>query len=135
VQLRRLDEFIATRRAAAAIYDQALASIDGITALPVPAACVSNYYKYIALLDAGIDRDELKRAMREEHSVSMSGEVYAAPLHYHPVFAKLDRAALPVSEAVCASQVCLPVHSDMTADEAGRVVAALQSVLARLSRA
>jgi perosamine synthetase len=135
VQLRRLDEFIATRRAAAAIYDEALASIDGITALPVPAACVSNYYKYIALLDAGIDRDELKRAMREEHSVSMSGEVYAAPLHYHPVFAKLDRAALPVSEAVCASQVCLPVHSDMTADEAGRVVAALQSVLARLSRA
>jgi perosamine synthetase len=130
VQLRRLDEFIATRRAAAAIYDAALASLDGITTLPVPAASVSNYYKYVALLDPGIDRDAFKRAMREEHSVSMSGEVYAAPLHYHPVFAKLDRAALPVSEAVCAAQICLPIHSDMTRDEAERVVAAVQSVLA-----
>jgi dTDP-4-amino-4,6-dideoxygalactose transaminase len=131
VQLRRLDEFIATRRAAAAIYDEALASLDGVTTLPVPAACVSNYYKYVALLDPRVDRDALKRAMREEHSVSMSGEVYAAPLHYHPVFAKLDRDALPVSEAVCATQICLPIHSDMTGDEAERVVAALQAVLAQ----
>ena len=132
VQLRRLDQFISTRRAAAALYDTGLESVDGITPLPVPAGSVTNYYKYVALLDPGIDRDEFKRAMREEHAVSMSGEVYAAPLHFHPVFAKLDRAPLPVSEAVCATQVCLPIHSDMTADEAGRVVAAVRSVLASM---
>jgi len=129
VQLRRLDQFIATRRAAAALYDTGLESVDGITPLAVPAGCLTNYYKYVALLDPGIDRDEFKRAMRDEHAVSMSGEVYAAPLHFHPVFAKLDRAPLPVSEAVCAAQVCLPIHSDMTTEEAGRVVAAVRSVL------
>ncbi|MDQ1466537.1 MAG: perosamine synthetase [Actinomycetota bacterium] len=132
VQLRRLDEFIAIRRAAAAIYDEALRAADGpagLAPLQVPAACVTNYYKYVAMLDPDTDRDALKRTLREEHGVSLSGEVYAAPLHHHPVFAHLEHDPLPVSEAVCAEQVCLPVHSDMTADEAGRVVDAVRSVL------
>jgi perosamine synthetase len=132
VQLRRLDQFIATRRAAAAVYDQAFAGSDapaGLTALPVPPASLSNYYKYVALLDGAIDRDGFKRALREGHGVSLSGEVYSAPLHHHPVFAKLDHAALPVAERICARQVCLPVHSDMTNDEARRVVDAVRSVL------
>ena len=132
VQMRRLDEFIAARRAAAAVYDAALASASapkGLGLLPIPPECVSNYYKYVAMLDPEIDRDAFKRAMREEHSVSMSGEVYAAPLHHHPIFADLAHDELLVSEAVCARQVCLPVHSDMTRDEAERVVAAAKAVL------
>jgi perosamine synthetase len=133
VQLRRLDDFIATRRAAAAVYDAGFATLDGITPLPIPAGSLSNYYKYVAFLDPSIDRDAFKQVMRDEHAVSMSGEVYAAPLHFHPVFAKLDRAALTVSERVCASQVCLPIHSDMTVDEAERVVAAVRSVLAPMT--
>ena len=132
VQLRRLDQFIATRRAAAAVYDQAFAGSDapaGLTALPVPPASLSNYYKYVALLDGAIDRDGFKRAVREGHGVSLSGEVYSAPLHHHPVFAKLEHAGLPVAERICVRQVCLPVHSDMTNDEAHRVVDAVRSVL------
>jgi dTDP-4-amino-4,6-dideoxygalactose transaminase len=132
VQLRRLDEFIATRRAAAAVYDEAFGGAGapaGLTSLPAPAECVSNYYKYIAMLEPGVDRDAFKRAMREQHAVSCSGEVYAAPLHHHPVFADLEHGPLPVSEAVCARQICLPIHSDMTVDESGRVVDAVRSVL------
>jgi perosamine synthetase len=131
VQLRRLDEFIATRTAAAMAYDAALNSSEmpGIAPLPIPVECVTNYYKYVAMLEPGTDRDELKRRLREEHAVSMSGEVYAAPLHHHPVFADLARDGLAVSEDICARQVCLPVHSDMTADEADQVVEALQFVL------
>jgi len=130
VQLRRLDEFIATRRAAAAIYDDGLAGLDGVTALPIPPGCATNYYKYVAMLDPGIDRDGLKRTLREEHAVAFSGEVYTAPLHRHPVFASLARDGFPVADDVCARQVCLPIHSDMTASEAERVVDALRSVLA-----
>jgi perosamine synthetase len=132
VQLRRLDQFIAARRAAASVYDAALSGADapkGLGLVPAPAGCVGNYYKYVAMLDPGIDRDDFKRAMREEHAVSMSGEVYAAPLHHHPIFAALAHDGLSVSEAVCARQVCLPVHSDMTDDEAHRVIAAAKAVL------
>ena len=132
VQLRRLDQFIATRRAAAAVYDEAFVgsgATAGLTALPVPAGSLSNYYKYVALLEDAVDRDGFKRALREGHGVSLSGEVYSAPLHHHPVFAKLEHAPLPVAERICARQVCLPVHSDMTNDEAHRVVDAVRSVL------
>jgi dTDP-4-amino-4,6-dideoxygalactose transaminase len=132
VQLRRLDQFIAARRAAAAVYDAALAAPDapkGLALVAAPAGCMSNYYKYVAMLDPGIDRDDFKRAMRDEYAVSMSGEVYSAPLHHHPIFAPLAHDGLSVSEAVCARQVCLPVHSDMTAEEAHRVVAAAKAVL------
>jgi dTDP-4-amino-4,6-dideoxygalactose transaminase len=34
-----------------------------------------------------------------------------------------------VAEAVCARQVCLPVHSDMTVDEATYVVESIRAVL------
>ncbi len=56
VQLRRLDEFIKNRREVAALYDDALAGIDGITPLTTPSE--TNYYKYLAMLDRGIDRQQ-----------------------------------------------------------------------------
>jgi len=127
VQLRRLDEFIKIRREIADQYDEGLAEIDGIT--PLITHSESNYYKYIAMLDAGIDRQEVKRTLKQEHGVSLSGEVYASPLHEQPVFANLHGGSLPVAEDVCRRHVCLPIHSDMTRDEAAYVVTSLRTVL------
>jgi perosamine synthetase len=129
VQLRRLDEFIKIRREVADYYDDALRGIEGITPLIPPPDSETNYYKYVAMLDPGIDRQEVKAALREAHGVSLSGEVYAAPLHQQPVFAGLHEGTLPVAEDVCRRHVCLPIHSDMTRDEAVHVVASLQAVL------
>ncbi len=129
VQLRRLDEFVATRRRAADAYDAGLATIAGITPLPADLRVGSNYYKYLALLDPGIDRADLKKRLREEHGIGMSGEVYASPLHEQPIFRDIAHGPLPVAEDVCARHVCLPVHSDMSAAETGEVLAALSAVL------
>lgn len=129
VHLRRLEQFLAVRRRIAARYDAGLAAVNGITPLAVPGTARSNYYKYIAVLDDGIDRRELKRRLVEDHAVSLSGEVYDRPLHRQPVFVDLARGPLPVAERLCARHVCLPVHSDMSDVEADRVVAALGAVL------
>jgi dTDP-4-amino-4,6-dideoxygalactose transaminase len=131
-QWDRLDEFLVNRRRAAAVYDAELAGVPGLTLLRPPVGCEPNYYKYVALLDTGIDRDDLKRELRERHAVSLSGEVYARPLHREPVFAHLAHGPLPVAEDVCARQICLPVHSDMTAEEAQYVATSLTEVLARI---
>jgi dTDP-4-amino-4,6-dideoxygalactose transaminase len=131
VHLGRLDEAIATRQAAAARYDKALAALPGCEALTVPADCESNYYKYVALLDPAIDRASLKTELREEAGVTLSGEVYALPLHGQPVFADLSTDAFPVADDVCRRHICLPVHSDMTDDEADYVVDALGRALSR----
>ncbi len=134
VHLRRLEEFLAVRRRVAARYDAGLDSVERITALAVPDGVRSNYYKYLAVLDDGIDRSELKRRLVEDFGVSLSGEVYDRPLHHQPVFAGLPRAPLPVTEHLCARHVCLPVHSDMTDAEADHVVTALATVLPQLGR-
>lgn len=129
VHLRRLDEFLAHRARIAARYDAALRSLP-VTVLPTPANAVNNFYKYIALLPAGVDRAELKKTLREQHEIGLSGEVYELPLHAQPVFEAYARERLPVSEDVCARHICLPLHSDMTDAEADLVVDALAAVLA-----
>jgi perosamine synthetase len=132
IHLRRLDEFIAARRAVAQQYDEALADVDGITPLRPPQGCVSNYYKYVALLDPRLDRAAVKQATRER-GVNLSGEVYARALHTEPVFADLPGDSLPVAEDVCARQICLPIHSDMTAVEVEQVINALREAVDSLA--
>jgi perosamine synthetase len=129
VQLARLDEFIGVRSRVAQCYDSALADLPAVRPLPRAAGAVSNHYKYIALLDPAISRSWLRSALAEL-GVSLSGEVYQTPLHREPVFAQFADRSLPVAEDVCAHHICLPVHSDMTDDEADYVVTALQKVLA-----
>jgi perosamine synthetase len=133
VHLRRLDEFIATRASVAKRYDAALLDLDGITPVLVPDHAVSNYYKYIVLLDHDLDRAAIKAGLREL-GVAPSGEVYATPLHLEPVFAHLDTGPLPVAEDVCARQICLPIHSDMTDAETDYVLDCLEQVIVAVRR-
>jgi perosamine synthetase len=129
VHLRRLEEFIAHRRAVAAQYDDLLAGLDGLDSLAEPEGCRGNYYKYIAVLPAGADRARFRRQLYEEHDVRLAGEVYDLPLHRQPVFTELaqTRSALPVAEDLCARHICLPVHSDMTTAEVDQVCSAVSA--------
>jgi perosamine synthetase len=132
VHLQRLDEFIGVRRSVAARYDEAFAECPGLMPLTEPPGSVSNYYKYVALLDPGLDRSVLKKGLREDFGVSLSGEVYATPLHREPVFAEFATAPYPTADDVCTRQICLPVHSDMTDSEVDRVIEAVTAAMMRM---
>jgi perosamine synthetase len=134
VHLRRLATFVEHRRRVAASYDAALASLDGLMPLGEPPGCRSNYYKYIAVLPAGADRARFRQQLADEHSVRLAGEVYDLPLHQQPVFAEYAGPSLPVAEDLCARHVCLPVHSDMAADEVDQVLNAVSAVFGALAR-
>jgi len=128
VHLRRMEEFIARRRAVAARYDKALADSGGLQPLAEPPGCRSNIYKYIALLPAGLDRARFKSELAQRFQVKLSGEVYDLPLHRQPVLAEYAGPPLPVAEELAARHVCLPVHSDMTDGEVDEVLAAVAAV-------
>lgn len=130
VHLRHLPEFLAARRRVAARYDAAVAAMEGFDAVAPGSA--SNYYKYLLLPRPGIDRNRLKKELKERHGVSLSGEVYEAPLHQQPAFEQWGGVTLPIAEEICARHVCLPVHSDMTDAEADHVVASLAAALETL---
>lgn len=128
VHLRRMEEFIARRRAVAARYDKALGDLDGIQPLAEPPGCRSNIYKYIAVLPPGLDRARFKSELAQRFQVYLSGEVYDLPLHRQPVLAEYAGPPLPVAEELATRHICLPVHSDMTDSEVDEVLTAVAAV-------
>jgi len=126
--LERLPSMIEQRRRIAAIYNRELAGLSWLKPLRTPADCKSNYYKYVAMIDKTIDRKALKARLREEYAVSLSGEVYEAPLHQQPIFASYAAKSLPLADTVCRHHVCLPVFASMTDGQADQVVSALLQV-------
>jgi dTDP-4-amino-4,6-dideoxygalactose transaminase len=133
-QLARLDEFIAHRQRIARVYDAALADGRlGLRPLAVPEGARCNYYKYVVYLPDGIDRAALKRLLREEYDIGLSGEVYETPLHEQPVFASYRDRSLPGAEYLCARHICLPISAVMTEEQARFVIDALADAVRRLS--
>lgn len=131
-QLARLEEFIAARNRIAGIYDEGLRDLPGITALPLPRGCHSNYYKYLALLDDADDRKVLKQMLRDDYGVGLSGEVYDTPCHMQPVFAEFGADDFPIATDICARHVCLPVHAAMKDEDAHYVVSSISHALKSL---
>jgi dTDP-4-amino-4,6-dideoxygalactose transaminase len=130
-QLGRLEEFVAERRRVADTYTRRLTGVCGIAPLVPPNGSRSNFYKYPALLDRGVDRSALKRALKEQFQVSLSGEVYETPCHRQPVFSDWAAGEFPVADDVCSRHICLPIYPGMTEDEIDQVVMALREALSR----
>ena len=128
--LERLAGFAEERRSLAALYDRLIADVPGLTRFEVPAGCSSNYYKYIALLDDGIDRAALKKELRATFDVGLSGEVYERPCHLQPFFGdRFPVGSFPHAEAFCDRHVCLSMFNGMSPDDARLVVDSIKSVL------
>lgn len=131
VQLRRLPQIIKRRNKIAKCYDQALSKMSSIEPLKNPPNILHNYYKYVALLDHGIDREKLKESLRT-HGVRFGGEVYWPPLHMQPIYQKLlgtRKGDFPMAEDVCSRMVALPMYTQMTIEEAEYVVQTIKEVL------
>jgi len=123
-QLRRLPEIIEKRNKIAMYYDRQLSKLNRIRPLKNNRRVVSNYYKYPALLEIGLDRDKFKQELAEK-GIACGGEVYWPPLHLQPIYRDLFNTRegdFPVAEDVCKRMVCLPMFSQMTQDEAQYVV-------------
>ncbi|MDA1001021.1 MAG: DegT/DnrJ/EryC1/StrS family aminotransferase [bacterium] len=128
--LKRLEEFIEERMRIAGWYDDVLSAIPGIAPLPVPEECRSSYYKYIAMLDDGIDRAHLKKRLREEFDVGLSGEVYELPCHQQPIFKEIAGGeSFPYAEDICRRHVCMPIFQGLTQDDVSYVAESLRKVL------
>jgi len=131
-QFHRLEEFVQHRRKIAKIYDTGLEKIPEVTPVKLPSEVKSNYYKYTAILDEGLDRATIKKELKEKYKVGLSGEVYELPCHLQPVFkdsSGYKEGDYPVAEDLCRRMICLPVSAVMTEEEAEYVIDSLRSVL------
>lgn len=133
-QLKRLPEIIKNRNRTAKYYNKELEKISRITPLNTPTNILNNYYKYVAFLEKGIDRETLKEKLRAK-GVRCSGEVYWPPLHLQPIYKQLlgvHEGDFPLAEAICKRMVCLPLYAQMTMEDMRYVIEKLQEVISEI---
>jgi UDP-2-acetamido-2-deoxy-ribo-hexuluronate aminotransferase len=130
ILLAKLDVFaqdLGGRARIAATYDRRLGNLVQIPAR-VPDS-ESAWAIYAILLRDAAQRDQVQAGMRARGVPSAI--YYPKPLHHQPAYAHAhDGAALPVSEDLATRILALPIHPDLTDDEAERVCDAVVAALA-----
>jgi perosamine synthetase len=129
-QLSRIDVALTERRRLAARYDALLAGLPGIRPHRVPAGTVTNWYKYVAFLDDHVDRESLRRRLREQHGVALAGGVYDTIVPAQPYFGgSFPLDAYPNARWFADRHVCLPLFPGLTDGQQVAVAAALRTEL------
>ena len=137
-QLERLEELLAGRQRAAAMYGEALASIEDVE-LPYPdtGGDRRSWFVYVIKLPSDVDRDGAIEALRAR---GVDSKPYLPAIHlmsfYRERFGHRE-GEFPVCEEVARRSMALPFFPQITEGQVARVVESLAEVLAeaRLTRA
>jgi perosamine synthetase len=123
VQLRRLPDVVAKRRALAEAYRGLLANVQGLD-LPVePAFARSNWQSFCVRLPDRFDQVAVMQAMLEQGVSTRRGIMCS---HREPAYKDNPlRSPLPQSEAAQERCIILPLYPQMTAADQERVAASL----------
>jgi dTDP-4-amino-4,6-dideoxygalactose transaminase len=134
-QLDKLERHRAIRERHVATYDAAMAELSGIDPLARDSRDTHAYHLYVVRIDperAGATRDEYRRLLAEDN---VGTSIHFLPVHllswYRARFP--EQPPLPVAERAGAEVLSLPLspaHSDADVED---VVAALQTLHARLT--
>jgi perosamine synthetase len=129
-QLRRLDELLERRAAAAGALAARLHALEGELELPIhPSGSSHNLFIVrLATPDESARRDAVVAHMR---SAGVSACVHWPLLHRQPAFAASDPGpgALPVAEGYERAALSLPLHPSLRPEELARIFDALSAAL------
>jgi dTDP-4-amino-4,6-dideoxygalactose transaminase len=127
VQLRKLPEMVARRRALARRYQQLLSGVPGLVLAGDPPYGETNYQSFWLLLPEGsaLGRDDLMRLLADA-GVSARRGIMAA--HLEPAYADVT-SSLPVTERLTSRSLILPLFHQMTHAQQDHVVSVLRSAL------
>jgi perosamine synthetase len=132
VQLDRVNDILARRRAVAARYDAYLAGHPMFIAPHVPAGLEPNWQSYQIRLREGAGRP--RNAVMDrlfEMGIPTRRGVMAS--HLEPPY-RQHAPALPVTEATAASTIQLPMHPGLTPEQQDRVVTVLEQLTVETAR-
>jgi dTDP-4-amino-4,6-dideoxygalactose transaminase len=133
VQLDKLDEHASIRARQFALYDEAVAELDGLEPLARDPRDTHALHLYVVRVDAGrfgLTRDELQRALAQE---GISTSIHFLPVHrltwYRERFP--EQPPLPVAERAGDEVLSLPLSPAHADEDILAVVEALRRVRAR----
>ena len=134
-QLDKVERHREIRRRQFALYDSAVAELDGITPLARDERDVHARHLYIVRIDrerAGATRDDYQRALREEN---ISTSIHFLPVHRLTYYRERfpEQPSLPVAERAGDEILSLPLSPAHSDDDIADAIAALRRVYERLT--
>jgi dTDP-4-amino-4,6-dideoxygalactose transaminase len=134
-QLDKVERHREMRQRQFALYDEAVAELDGITPLARDERDVHALHLYIVRVDrerAGASRDDYQRALREEN---ISTSIHFLPVHRLTYYRERFPAqpALPVAERAGDEIMSLPLSPAHSDEDIADVIAALRRVYERFT--
>ena len=115
VKLKHLDEYAAARNKAADYYDKAFANHPKLKT-PIRVKNSNHVFHQYTLQLKNVDRSALREFLSANGVPAMI--YYPIPLHMQKAYtdARYKAGDFPVTEALCASVISLPMHTELTED-------------------
>ena len=123
-QMRKIDGFVARRRALAAYWDRRIAELDAIGAPRIDPKAFTVYQSYVAILDHGVDRNLLIERLLKAGIQTQIG-TYAS--HIQPVYGATESCEHSLD--IYNRAISLPMYVTLSTEEIDRVVAELGECL------
>jgi dTDP-4-amino-4,6-dideoxygalactose transaminase len=135
VQLEKVDRHGEIRRRQFALYDDAVAELEGITPLVRDERDTHAHHLYVVRIDAdraGAARDEYQRALAEEN---IATSIHFLPVHRLSYYRERfpDLPPLPVAERAGDEVLSLPLSPAHSDEDIGDAIEALRRVHARFA--
>jgi perosamine synthetase len=122
-QMEKIDDFITAKRRNAALYNDLLRNVEGVTLPPEAPWATNVYWMYSVLVDPefGMSRDDLMAFLKERR---IDSRPFFYPLHTLPPFNHNEY--LPVSEKLGTQGINLPSAVTLTPGEINRICTAIR---------
>jgi perosamine synthetase len=128
VQLARLPDLLARRRALAARYDQRLVEIDGVVTPRVPKGACHSYQTYMVLLEGPWSRRAVMEALHQRGIATRRGVMAIHLTRYYRE--RFPPVTLRATEHIAERGLCLPLFPQLTEEQQDEVVEALREACA-----
>jgi dTDP-4-amino-4,6-dideoxygalactose transaminase len=134
-QLDKVERHAEIRRRQFALYDEAVAELDGITPLARDGRDVHAHHLYVVRVDpdrAGATRDEYQRALRDEN---IATSIHFLPVHRLSYYRERfpDQAPLPIAERAGDEVLSLPLSPAHSDDDIADAIVALRRLYERFT--
>jgi dTDP-4-amino-4,6-dideoxygalactose transaminase len=128
VQMGRLAQILAARRALGERYTRLLGEVPGVEPPVIPGHVETNYQSYLVRItpDAARSRDEV---MAELRSAGIATRPGITAIHHQPIYADTARTPLPVTDQASRTHLILPLYPQMTEGEQDEVVGRLTQLV------
>ena len=135
-QLKHIHEYVRHRNSIAELYDHGFVKFDWISPQLVRRGNLSSYYAYIVRLNnnAPIERDELVTELRQR---GIGTSVLYHPVHLQPLYVQklgFGHECLPVAEDLGKRTVALPMHNQLSLEEAENVLESIKQIAENIPR-